>query len=66
MAAPPAGAAAAGAAPAGTTEGTRAVRDRAGGRAVVHGVPENVARVAGVLPSTQTTSVRKFLNYSTS
>ena len=49
MAAPPAAAAAAGAAPAGTTEGTRAVRDRAGGRAVVHGVPEHVARVAGVL-----------------
>ena len=58
MAAPPAAAAAAGAAPAGTTEGTRAVRDRAGGRAVVHGVPENVARAAGVLPNVQMTLVR--------
>ena len=51
MAAPPAAAAAAGAAPAGTTEGTRTVRDRTGGRAAVHGVQENVARAAGVLPN---------------
>ena len=58
MAATPADAAAAGVAPAGTTGGTWAVRDRTGGRAVVHGVPANVARAASVLPNMQTTVVR--------
>ena len=58
MAAVPADAAAAGVAPAGTTGGARAVRDRTGGRAAVHGVPSNVARSAGVLPNTQTTFMR--------
>jgi len=43
---------------AGTTGGARAVRDRTGGRAVVHGVPANVARTARVLPNMQTTVVR--------
>ena len=45
---------------AGTTGGARAVRDRTGGRAAVHGVPANVARAAGVLPNMQTTVVRTF------
>ena len=58
MAATPADAAAAGVAPPGTTGGARAVRDRTGGRAAVHGVPTNVARSAGVLPNTQTTFMR--------
>ena len=58
MAALPAAAAAAGVAPVGMTGGARAVRDRTGGRAVVHGVPENVARAAGVLPNTQMTLMR--------
>ena len=58
MAATPADAAAAGVAPAGTTGGARAVRDRTGGRAAVHGVPANVARAADVLPNMQTTVVR--------
>ena len=43
----------------GTTGGrARAVRDRTGDRAVVHGVPANVARTAGVLPNLQTKVVR--------
>ena len=62
MAATPADAAAAGVAPAGTTGGTRAVRDRTGGRAAVHGVPTNVARSAGVLPNTQMTLMRNLSN----
>ena len=61
MAATPADAAAAGVAPVGTTGGARAVRDRTGSRAVVHGVPANVARAAGVLPNMQTTFARKIL-----
>ena len=65
MAAVPADAAAAGVAPAGTTGGTRAVRDRTGGRAVVHGVPSNVARSAGALPNAQTTLRRKMQNICT-
>ena len=62
MAATPTDAAAAGVAPAGTTGGARAVRDRTGGRAVVHGVPANVARSAGVLPNTKTTFMRILSN----
>ena len=58
MAAVPVDAAAAGVAPAGATGGARAVRDRTGGRAAVHGVPPNVARPADVLPNTQTTFKR--------
>ena len=65
MAAVPADAAAASVAPAGTTGGTRAVRDRTGGRAAVHGVPTNVARSAGVLPNAQTTLRRKMQNICT-
>ena len=61
MAATPADAAAAGVAPVGTTGGARAVRDRTGGRAAVHGVPSNVARSAGVLPNVQMTPARKLL-----
>ena len=62
----PASAAAAGVALAGTTESVRSAADCMGGRAIVRDVPGNVARVAGVLPNTQTTLVRKFLNSSTS
>ena len=58
MAAVPVDAAAAGVAPAGTTGGARAVRDRTGGRAAVHGVPSNVARSADALPNAQTTFIR--------
>ena len=65
MAAVPADAAAASVAPAGTTGGTRAVRDRTGGRAAVHGVPTNVARSAAVLPNAQTTLRRKMQNICT-
>ena len=65
MAATPADAAAAGVAPAGTTGGARAVRDRTGGRAAVHGVPTNVARSADVLPNAQTTLRRKMQNICT-
>ena len=65
MAAVPVDAAAAGVAPAGATGGARAVRDRTGGRAAVHGVPTNVARSAGVLPNAQTTIRRKMQNIYT-
>ena len=46
MAAFPANAAAAGVAPAGTTGGAQAVRDRTGSRAVVHGVPDSATLLA--------------------
>ena len=65
MAAVPVDAAAAGVAPAGATGGARAVRDRTGGRAAVHGVPANVARSARVLPNAQTTLRRKMQNICT-
>ena len=46
-------------------KGARAVRDRTGGRAAVHGVPTNVARSADVLPNAQTTLRRKMQNICT-